>query len=92
MKKYLAKIDNKVSKRLKDTELSERETMSVIEDCHQRLDSLSGSNFEPCSSNEEIALGEGSIMWNAHELDDVQELTSQASHDRLSTFSPKTQP
>ena len=69
-------IENKVSKRLKDAELREWEMMRLIEALSSNVDSLAGSNLDPCSSNQGVISRDGSFERNAQEIEDSQDLTS----------------
>ena len=73
------RIENKFSKRLKDTELGQREILKLIEKLSSKVDSVGSSSSESCSSNRSINSREDPPMRNTPEIESVQEEITQVN-------------
>ena len=77
------RIEYKVSKRIKDDELGQRETLRKIENLSLKVDSPTGSNLGPCSSNRGVNSRGGSLEGNAQNIKDSHLVTQEVSYDTV---------
>ena len=82
------KIENKISKRLKDTELNQREILKLIENLSSKVDNLSSTSSERgCSTNR--------VTNNGNSADEVEEIDfgrseySNSDNSSQATIRPK---
>ena len=76
------KIENKISKRLKDTELNQREILKLIENLSSKVDNLSSTSPERgCSTNR--------VANNGNSADEVEEVDFGRSEYSNSTEEEK---